>query len=400
MKLKAIKSLWAGAKSLKREIKKLRTEYSSNTLALKRQEAQNYVETISDETWDKMSKAIFEQKGDSKSILLDKLHKYKKFCDDNGIEMPEDVLQAYKQLEYKAAIFSDRMSKAKAKGKTPENYWDFGEKFKKNNQEAFDKLEKFAQEQQDTAMQKYHDVVFNSAHEPKAADEAKQMFEKIYDNKLDIHYIPYEELYNPKIGTVSDGIIKNGQVFYHGTKKQRAISKSGFHLMPKKSQAMAGARELGEGVYLTPDKKVASSYAGIFGGILPVKIDNPKVAVVNNAQLSTLTRKLVMTLGAEESQNPAIMELVVKKLFQRNGYSAAYSKEALGSGIFAQNKLVDVLSGGKQSQLVVFDPKDIQILDKTLKERIGNEILQIRTALKTPGRAINYIREQRKQFAT
>lgn len=400
MKLKAIKSLWSGAKQLKQVVKSYRRESSAQAIALKRQEAKNYVDTISDETWDKLSNAIFEQKGDTKSILLDKLHKYKKFCDDNGIEMPEDILQAYKQLEYKAAIFSDRMSKAKAKGKTPENYWEFGEKFKKNNQEAFDKLEKFAQEQQDTAMQKYHDVVFNSAHEPKAADEAKQMFEKIYDNRLDIHYITHNELYNSKIGTVSDGIIKNGQVFYHGTKKQRAISKSGFHLMPKKSQAMAGARELGEGVYLTPDKKVASSYAGIFGGILPVKIDNPKVAVVNNAQLSTLTRKLVMTLGAEESQNPAIMELVVKKLFQRNGYSAAYSKEALGSGIFAQNKLVDVLSGGKQSQLVVFDPKDIQILDKTLKERIGNEILQIRTALKTPGKAINYIREQRKQFAT
>ena len=400
MKLKAIKSLWSGAKQLKQVIKSYSTASSAQTLALKRQEAKKYVETISDETWNKLSNAIFEQKGDSKSILLDKLHKYKKFCDDNGIEMPDDVLQAYKQIEYKATIFSDRMTMAKAKGKTPENYWDFGKKFKKNNQEAFDKLEGFAQKQQDTAMQKYHDAVFNSAYEQKAADEAKQMFEKIYDNRLDINYIPYEELYNSKIGTVADGIIENGQVFYHGTKKQRAISKSGFHLIPKKSQATAGARELGEGVYLTPDKKVASSYAGIFGGILPVKIDNPKVAVVNNAQLSALTRKLVMTLGAEQAQNPAIIELVVKKLFQRNGYNAAYSREALGSGIFAQNKLVDVLSGGRQSQLAVFDPKDIQILDKTLTERIGNEALQIGTVLKTPARVINYIREQRKKFAT
>ena len=400
MKLKAIKSLWAGAKSLKREIKKLRTEYSSNTLALKRQEAQNYVETISDETWDKMSKVIFEQKGESKSILLDKLHNYKKFCDENGIKMPDDVLQAYNQLEHKATIFSDRMAAAKAKGKTPENYWDFGEKFKKNNQEAFDKLEKFAQEQQDTAMQKYHDVVFNSAHEPKAADEAKQMFEKIYDNKLNIHYISYEELYNPKIGTVADGIIENGQTFYHGTKHQRAIKKNGFNLLPKKSQAAIASRELGQGVYTTPDKKVASKFAGVNGGILPLKVDTRKVAVVNNTQLDTISREILTNLGEWQIKNPAVMELVLKNLFQRNGYNAAYTREALGSGLLSTNKLVDALVGGKQSQLVVFDPKDIQILDKTLKERIGNEILQIVTALKTPGRAINYIREQRKQFAT
>ena len=67
------------------------------------------------------------------------------------------------------------------------------------------------------------------------------------------------------------------------------------------------------------------------------------------------------------AQNHAIRELIVKNLFQRNGYNAAYTKEALGEGIFAQNKLVDALVGGKQSQLVVFDPKDIQILDKTFK---------------------------------
>lgn len=119
MKLKAIKSLWSGAKQLKQVVKSYRRESSAQAIALKRQEAKNYVDTISDETWDKLSNAIFEQKGDSKSILLDKLHKYKKFCDENGIKMPDDVLQAYNQLEHKATIFSDRMSKAKAKRKNP-----------------------------------------------------------------------------------------------------------------------------------------------------------------------------------------------------------------------------------------------------------------------------------------
>lgn len=396
MKLKAIKSLWSGAKQLKQVIKSYSTASSAQTLALKRQEAKKYVETISDETWNKLSNAIFEQKGDSKSILLDKLHKYKKFCDDNGIKMPDDVLQAYKQIEYKATIFSDRMTMAKAKGKTPENYWDFGKKFKKNNQEAFDKLEGFAQKQEDEAMQKYHDAVFTSTPDMQVIDKTKQMAEKIQDNRLDIHYITHNELYNPKISAVTDGIIENGQTLYHGTTHQRAITKDGFHLIPKKTQALAGSRELGEGVYLTPDKDVASKYAGIFGGILPVKVNTKKIAAVNNEQIFSITNNIVMELGI---QDPAAFELIIKKLFQRNGYNAAYSREALGSGIFAQNKLVDVLSGGKQSQLVVFDPKDIQILDKTLTEKIGNEALQIGTVIKTPARIINYIREQRKQFA-
>lgn len=397
MKLKAIKSLWSGAKQLKQVIKSYSTASSAQTLALKRQEAKKYVETISDETWNKLSNAIFEQKGDSKSILLDKLHKYKKFCDDNGIEMPDDVLQAYKQIEYKATIFSDRMAKAKAKGKTPENYWGYGEKFKKNNQEAFEKLEGFVQKQQAEAMQKYHDAVYSSTPDIQAIEKTKQIFEKIHDNFLDINYIPNRDLYNSKIGTVADGIIENGQTFYHGTTNQRSIIKKGFQLIPKKSQALVGSRELGEGVYLTPDKSVASKYAGIFGGILPVKVDTQKIAAVNNAQLSSIMENITEKLGF---QDPAATELIIKKLFQRNGYNAAYSREALGTGLFAQNKLVDILSGGRQSQLAVFDPNDIRILDKTLTERIYNEALQIGTVLKTPARIINYIREQRKKFAT
>ncbi len=397
MKLKAVRKFWSGVKLIKQDIKSYRHESSSKTLALKRQEAENYVETISDATWDKISKSVFEQKGDSRSILLDKLQNYKKFCDENGIEMPPDVLEAYKRLVHKATVFADRMAIAKSKGKTPENYWVYGDKFKKNNQEAFSKLKEFAVKQQDAAMKNWDTAVFQSTYDPKAIEEAKQIYIKIYNNRLDVGYIPYEEMYNTKIGTVADEIIKNGQIFYHGTKHQRAITQNGFHVIPKNVQAAIAARELGQGVYLTPDKKVASRYAGIRGGILQMKVDTKKVAVVNNAQMDAISREVGSNFEISQL-TPETLELIIKKLFQRNGYNAAYTKEALGSGLFAPNKIVDALAGGKQSQLVVFAPKDITILDKTLRTRIENQSLQIGTVLATPARILNYIREERKKY--
>ena len=156
------------------------------------------------------------------------------------------------------------------------------------------------------------------------------------------------------------------------------------------------ARELGQGVYLTPDRKVSSRYAGLFGGIVHTKVDTQKVAVVNNNQISDISSTLAKNLSSDRLSEPATMELVLKELFQRNGYNAAYTKEALGSGLFAQNKLVDALAGGKQSQLVVFNPKDITILEKSLKDRFVNQKLQIETVLRAPIRYIEGIKSQIK----
>ena len=89
------------------------------------------------------------------------------------------------------------------------------------------------------------------------------------------------------------------------------------------------------------------------------------------------------------------MELLIKELFQRNGYNAAYTREALGSGIFSQKELVDKLAGGKQSQLVVFDPKDITILGKTLKERLSNQKMQFENLINMPQMIYQIIKEKR-----
>lgn len=395
MKLKVIRSLWSGVKKVSATIKSARAERSNKTLALKRLQAKNYVATISDETWNKISTTVFEQKGEPKSIFLEKLHKFKQGYDACGITMPKDVLEAYNQIERKATIFADRMILAKSKGKTPKKYLDFGKRFRENNQEAFDKLEKFVKEQQDNSLARWHDVAFNQPYDEAAVKRAQEAFTMINTNRIDLNWLPHYELYNTKIGEVAPEIIKKGQTFYHGTTHQRAITKNGFHLKPKKGQAAMGSRELGEGVYLTPDKKVSSKFAGPFGGIIHTKVDTKKVAVVNNSQLEHISRGLSKNLSRDRISEPATMELLIKELFQRNGYNAAYTREALGSGIFSQKELVDKLAGGKQSQLVVFDPKDITILGKTLKERLSNQKMQFENLINMPKMIYQIIKEKR-----
>lgn len=396
MKLKAVRSLWNGAKEVGTVIKSAYRKASNKTLELKRLQAKNYVATIPDETWNKISKRVFEQKGEPKSVFLEKLHKVKQGYDECGITMPKDVLEAYYQVEHKATVFADRMMLAKSKGKTPQNYWNYGTRFRENNKEAIEKLEGFLKEQQDNSLARWHEAAYSQPYDEAAIKKAQKTFDMINNNRIDFNCVPYNELYNAKIGEVAPEIIQKGQTFYHGTTHQRAIRKNGFHLIPKKGQALMSARELGQGVYLTPDRKVSSRYAGLFGGIVHTKVDTQKVAVVNNNQISDISSTLAKNLSSDRLSEPATMELVLKELFQRNGYNAAYTKEALGSGLFAQNKLVDALAGGKQSQLVVFNPKDITILEKSLKDRFVNQKLQIETVLRAPIRYIEGIKSQIK----
>ena len=396
MKLGCIKNLYSG---IKQGIKNCRSARSPQTLALKRAEAKNYVEAISDETWNNISKSVFEQKGESHSILLDKIQNYKKFCDKNGIEMPEDVLEAYTKLEHKATVFSERMLKAKAKGKTPKNTHKYGDRFEEINKEPLEKLNSFIDEQQVSARQKWRNLIYCENFDKEACDRAEYLVGKIEKNSPNLRGIENTELYNAKIGEIAPGIIRNNQTMYHGTAHPKSISRNGFHLRPKNGQAAFGARELGEGVYLTPDKKVASLYAGFTGGIIPLKVDTKKVAVVNNRQLEKLTYALIDNLDNQQMQNSATIELAIKKLFKKNGFNAAYSKEALGSGLFEQSKLLDALVGGKQSQLTVFDPKDITILDKTLKDRITNQQLQVNTLVKMPINLYKYIKNSIKKYS-
>ena len=97
-------------------------------------------------------------------------------------------------------------------------------------------------------------------------------------------------------------------------------------------------------------------------------------------------------LSIEDTTNPLVKELLIKNLFTRNGYNAVYASRALTPNtdsilqplITGNQSLVNAVTGGKQSQLAVFDPKDITILRKTMKEKIKDTATQVSTFIKSP----------------
>ena len=362
-------------------LSEMRMARKPETLALKRSQAKAYIASISDATWEKMSKDIFVQPNESKSKLLDRLHEIKGTYDKLGFPMPENVAEAFKTLEHKATVFADRMEVAVSKGKEQKNYWSYGGKFVKSHKEAFSIIDNFVTESRDNMMKKWDSAI--KQRDLEAINKARSDYSKISQVKP-IGFVSSLDLYVDKIREVASDEFKSGQMLYHGTKHAKAILKNGFSLVPKTGQATAASRELGQGIYLTPSKRAASFYAGLKGDILHLKMNEGKIAAVNNNQLSKIIAAERSMLG-DDAFEPAIQELIIKTLFQRNGYCAAYSREALGGGFFYDpRKIIDALAGGKQSQVCVFDPSDIKILGKSLAERVENQKMQIGSLLKSP----------------
>lgn len=379
---KAVKSAWRGLKEFRKSI-------SKETLAQERLNAKNFVDSISDEKWNKMSQSIFNQSGEGKSKAVETLSELRSYFKSQGIDMPYDVEQAFSHLERKANVFADRMNAAVAKGKNPEYYYDYGTKFYKSNKSQFDTVNNFL----DSATNKMTSKVYDAIGNNELYKQCVENQNKMWHLRIEFDNIRYYNggLFNMKISKVNPEILPKDNIYYHGTKQGKSITKNGFSLVPKRMQAKMGSRELGQGVYLTPDRVVASRYAGVSGNILKLKVDTGKVAAVNSEQLENIARTIGKEVGSVES---AEMELILKNLFERNGYNAAYSRQALGTGLFNQKELVDMLAGGKQSQLVVFNPENINIIGKSVSERVKNSALQFKTFINTPINIIKYIKWQ------
>lgn len=370
MNLKLLKMAWQNARAMRKSC-------SKSALLLQRQEARKFVDSIPAETWDKVSQAVFRQPNEPKSNFLETLGNFRKFCQEQKITLSPSAEKAYQTLEHKATVMADRLNDAVSRGKTPQNWLDYGKKFESNNRQAVRTLEKQMKE-------------IESMLNAKCKNYGDPDWDKNFSLRLDMLSIQSnfcssigfgQNFYNPKIAELSKDILHDGQVFYHGTKHQRAIAKNGFNLTPKIGQARFGARELGEGVYITPDKKVAAHYAGLRGGILPLDVKLNKVAAINQDHQAKIIMELGLNMSNGRAYTPAEMELLIKELFKRNGFNAAYTREAIGQNILMlQNaKMVDDIIGAKQAQLCVFDTKDIRILEKTFKDRCSNQALQTKS---------------------
>ena len=90
----------------------------------------------------------------------------------------------------------------------------------------------------------------------------------------------------------------------------------------------------------------------------------------------------------------------MKELFKRNGFNAAYTREAIGQNILMlqNSKMVDDIIGAKQAQLCVFDAANIRILEKTFKDCCSNQALQTKSWLLKPYNVYKMIKNFIKDF--
>ncbi len=181
-------------------------------------------------------------------------------------------------------------------------------------------------------------------------------------------------------------ILPNDGVFFHGTKKGNAIYKSGFTPYASKQLSSSG-RELGAGIYTTPDARVAASFSGLEGSIIPVKLDSDaKIALVSEDAHRFIHQGLsqfyVERLGKEGLEKmdsevkSAMVECLMQQAFKSAGYDAAYIPKGVkaGGGLFGGLFTPDIneVIGTNQKQLVIFSPEKIEIVPRMFKERLSD----------------------------
>ena len=331
-----------------------------------RKKAQKLVDTIDDKTWEKMSRAIFRNSAHTNTPFVKKLKFLRAFCKKNNIELSDDVAKSIQILSKRGKLFAQKMNEALSKGLNPHNQEKYTQKFVKINQKEFDTIKKIIET---------------------LPPEVQVRFKALYNFET----MSSKMLYDERIYQVSNNVIKRNQTFYHGTKSQEKIIKNGFS---STSGQLGANREIGEAVYLTPKKRVASYFARIKGSILKLRVNTKKVAAINDAQLTKIIKEIKENIGIDLKNitNPFEIELLIKNLFTRNGYNAVYSSRALTPNIGTElqplmttnQALINTLTGGKQSQLAVFNPKDITILRKTMNEKIKDTATQVSTFIKSP----------------
>ena len=301
---------------------------------------------------------LFRPQGKTHTFF-DDLEKIQKTVAENNV--PKEIKNAFENIKSHASSYSEECEKGVISGKVPSH-----ESYSCKVQDDFD-------------------AITNYAYELTDKNIGNKDFDKYLNLSKEICNLRYSSPYDARIGRLKDGVLPKNGVLYHGTKQPRTILKTGFSEQ-KSNQVAKASREFGAGVYLTPDRKVASHFAGIRGRIMSVKADIKNTAAVNNAQFSTLASQAGSLLSetgysAGTKEGNAVMELIMKRLFNKAGYDSVYTSNSMASGLFA--KSADEWLGRAQSQLVVFDgAKVMPAGKKPFIQKIKDELLQIGTRFK------------------
>lgn len=177
-----------------------------------------------------------------------------------------------------------------------------------------------------------------------------------------------------KICKVDKNIFQEGQIFYHGEKNNK-IAKS---YVIDENRIIC--EELGDGLYVTPSKKVAAFWAGVNGKIFKVKLNTDKIAQVNQKQIETVINVIASNVENFNSNvTGELLNIIIRMLFQKNGFDAAFSDKSLSNGFKNAGHFFDTIIGESQQQLAIYNNNVVEVLPKNLLEKFSNQVMQIKS---------------------
>ena len=245
------------------------------------------------------------------------------------------------------------------------------------------------QEQNIIKDEKINILDFNEKFVAENKDDLQTIYETLgfqhYDlaSKFNPNFASMHVQLNDYIKPCPNSILPNDGILFHGTTKSKGVYNTGFTPFAS-NQINSAARELGAGVYVTPDIRVASYFSGLHGSVIPVKMEQgANIAFVseNSYQaLNNLKNKYVLERVPKEELEKmpsdlknALTECLTNRFFKEAGYDGAYVPKGVKSGnLFANlfNPDINEVIGRKQSQVVVFSPEKLEIAPRTFKERV------------------------------
>jgi len=320
--------------------------------------------------------AMFKPEKNS-TKLADFLDDVDDLIQKHAIEPDSKVTEAISNLRANLQKFTAEIQTSLAKGEDVSIYDKTGE-FDAQNSKYGEVISDFLDDF------RYNKMDFNARY----SEEGKAV------NKLGKNFsIFLRSAAEPKkiITECPKDILDTTQIFYHGTTNAGKVYKNGFS--PYVSNQLSKApRELGAGIYLTPDRQVAASFCQLKGNIIPVKLDgDAKVALVDETMHKAYTGKIAEFISeripqAELEKLPgdeknAMIELLCQKAFKEAGFDAAYIPKAVRAGglnLFGAD--VNKMFGTKQSQLILFTPEKLEITPRTLKDRVADLGIKLKSA--------------------
>lgn len=292
-----------------------------------------------------------------KSAAHQNLADIEKYIQEHNLTPDKDTAKALKELKLELNKYTTNIEQELAQGKNIDSSKKASE-FTKTNEERINQIKSFFDKQD-------------------GIDNERQTLMFRLDDKYNLQL-------KPNITECPKEILPQDGIFFHGTQKARKVYKNGF-TNHASNQIETASRELGAGVYVTPDIGVASSFSGLFGNIIPVQMQqDTKIALVtensHRAFFDTLNAFLGERMTAEEVKNigagkkNAMIECLTEKIFKQAGYDAAYIPKGVkgGGGLFDFTPNINEVIGKNQSQLIVYSPEKLEIAPRTFKERVSD----------------------------